>query len=157
MSTLAIPNWPNCKNIKSQFQVLCAKNVFIYISVETPFFWETFCPFSIPHSRFQQHPSFYGSPPTDKIVYDWRIAFTVVKWKQTPITRKISSCFSLCSVLAWVLIFEEFILGQHSLSFPFPKECLGFFCVFLTSEIQLLHDWNFSHECHFEVTKLFEE
>ena len=29
---------------------------------------------------------------------------------------------------AWVLIFEEFILGQHSLSFPFPKVCLGFFC-----------------------------
>ena len=35
--TLTIPNWPNCKKIKSQFQVLCVKNVFISISVGTPF------------------------------------------------------------------------------------------------------------------------
>ena len=31
---------------------LFVKNVFISISVGTPFCWETFCIFPIPHSRF---------------------------------------------------------------------------------------------------------
>lgn len=66
----------------------------------------------------------------------------------------------LVQCLAWVLIFEEFILGQHSVSFPFLKECLGFFCVFLTSETRLLHDWKlwsraplWSYQTIWKITK----
>ena len=91
-----------------------------------------------------------------QIVYDWRVAFTGVKWKQTPTTREIQSRFFLRSVLAWVLIFDEFTLGQHSDNFSFSKECLGFFVFFLLLRHSVYMIESLGHEHHFEVTKLFE-
>ena len=73
MATLTIPNWPNCKKIKSQFQVLCVKNVFISISVETPFCRET----CIPNPPFPLLTTalFLRITAHRQNSVDWRIAF----------------------------------------------------------------------------------
>ena len=73
MATLTIPNWSNCKKIKSQFQVLFVKNVFIAISVGTPFCRET----CIPNPPFPLLTTalFLRITAHRQNSVDWRIAF----------------------------------------------------------------------------------
>ena len=139
MSTLAIPSWPNCKKIKSQFQVLCVKNAYISISVETPFCWDFL---HIPNSPF----------PLLTFLFLWITAGRQDSvWLESSLYRRevetnadnsrnskslfLAQCFGLSSDLWWV--YSRSACRQ----FFILKRMSGYFCVFLTSEIQRLHDW----------------